>query len=103
MKSARWLQLRDASCQKRGLVYYAGVALGSESFMSAFSWALSKSLVQSHRVVTFFAMKGIRHSVRVDRFFILFYIRSVVSDVIWILYVCSVHNADAKMPLAIYY
>lgn len=63
MKSARWLQLRDASCQKRRLVYSAGVewsnvALGSESFMSAFSGALSKLLVQSHRVVTFFCDEG---------------------------------------------
>jgi hypothetical protein len=39
-------------------VAWRGVALGSESFMSAFSGALSKLLVQSHRVVTFFCDEG---------------------------------------------
>jgi hypothetical protein len=37
---------------------WSGVALGSEFFMSAFSGALSKLLVQSHRVVTFFCDEG---------------------------------------------
>ncbi|VDR30312.1 Uncharacterised protein [Raoultella terrigena] len=45
MKSARWLQLRDAFARNAGLfitlawrgVAWRGVALGSESFMSAFS------------------------------------------------------------------
>lgn len=66
MKSARWLQLRGCSAPDaraclllwRG-VAWRGVALGSESFMSAFSGALSKLLVQSHRVVTFFCDEGV--------------------------------------------